>query len=207
MTGLGIVIPREGGGGPAITLWEDFATDDFGSAAGPSPINGRTLNNANGGDQAATWVTSQSAPFSVIDGALQRDPAGTTNAALAGVNMPVADYGITWKLTALPAGGNLRIIVRRTPLTGGTDDSLSISPEGICTPFAVSAPDFSSFTAGVGDRVGLRVKGTLVEFLKNGSVMGTATSDSSPATPGYAGLALASNVNYFVDDARITVPA
>lgn len=171
MAGLGIIIPRNGGGGTPVEIWSAHTSDDFTGSGTP---HNRTLNNALGGSATVVWqvTAAQSAQFGLNSGVLG---VGTTDtqAALCVVNAPSASYRVTTKVTALPTSNNVGIALRRTLLSGGTDYRLSISPTGVLsssgfTTSGLMITNGSTLSFGVDnpaggtDRIRVWINGSLV---------------------------------------------
>ena len=194
MPGLGIVIPRAGGGGVPIQTYAIHTSDNFTGTDGS--ITNRVLNNALGGGASATWIGNSGGVFGIGSNRLYR-LGGTTSASVVGFAMPQADYAVYAKILAIPTGtAPLRLMARRTVISGGTDHSITINGSGTAT---------GNISFVVGDVLGIRVTGTLIEYIKNDVVYGTATA--SILTAGFAGIACATNSTFELDDFVVRIPS
>lgn len=172
MAGLGIIIPRNTGGGEPVEVWSTYISDSF--AGGSGTPNGRTLDNALGGTAVGSWAVTaaQSTQFGITGGVLGGGTADTS-AALCIVAAPAGKYRASTKVSTLPASDVVGLTVRRTALSGGTDYRLRVASNGLLsgTGFTISGVTITAGstialgvdnpTAGV-DRIRVWVNGALV---------------------------------------------
>lgn len=177
-----------------------LASDSFANRANGTVLATTATDQALGGTTPLTWQSSPTSQFTVTDGVVSR--GASTVAAVAGLPMSTADYRVDATLTALSTIG---IGVRRTQITGGTDVRLNAAIDGTATLVGAGS-GLGSFTYVAGDVLGIRIKGTVVEALKNGVVMLTGANATLTA-PGYAALLAATSTVYSVGDITIRVPA
>jgi hypothetical protein len=179
------------GSPPVEPDWVVWASDDFSPPDGTAV--GRTLNNALGGTASAVPTSPFSSYWNIAEGRLSRSSGGASG--VLGIPMPQPDYGLSVRVLSV-TGGSIQVIARRSAISGGTGNPLVINPDGTLNIGGTWVP---------GDRIGYRVLGDLVEWLKNGEIIGTAAAVNE--APGFAAFAVGASANYEVDDLIITVPA
>ena len=174
------------GAAPIVPGFDIVTSDSF--AAGSS-FASRTSDAALGGTGMAyvslsTGLTISSGVASVIGGATFFHGFNWTESA---------DQQLTVKVTSLPVGNTLVLNVRKASAASSSTNAyrLVVNTSGtISLQKRIGSTDTTLTSAtpfAVGDTIGIRVKGSTIQSLKNGVVVATAT-DTEITSGGYQGL-------------------
>lgn len=188
------VLPGPPGPAPILlTPGTIIATDAF-SGGDVANINGRTLDNVNGGTETLTWaqVIGTTNGLSIVSGQLQRQSTGSSRRY--NIAAGVADVYAALRVVTKPTTGSLFVAVRSDPAEAPSADyyyALRISGTLALVKRlngAVTVLDSKTYTAG--DTVSLRLIGSaLVAAINDVVVMEVEDTDIDSTRTG-VGLAM-----------------
>jgi hypothetical protein len=172
-------------GGPTAPVITIITSDSFAGVDGTEVV-GRTTDAALGGTPMVYQGVNGG---TIISGnKLARGAGGLTWCDV--LPMSVADYETTALVTTMPTGSGYWIDARRVSVSGTPNTyRVSLGSTGalaLSVRIANETTLHGSTSYAVGDRVGIRVKGSAISMLKNGVVVATFT-DAAITGAGFTG--------------------